>query len=54
MGEAGDIHILQPTSLRRERSDPWGLHVEVSGDMVSFCTTPSPTGDWTLTGETYG
>lgn len=50
MGEAGDIHILQPTSLRRERSDPWGLHVEVSGDMVSF-VQQSPTGEWTLTGE---
>lgn len=52
MGEAGDIHILQPTSLRRERSDPWGLHVEVSGVMVSFVLTRVQL--VTLTGETHG
>lgn len=52
MGEAGDIHILQPTSLRRERSDPWGLHVEVSEGHGLFGLTRVQLA--TLRGETHG
>lgn len=53
MGEAGgDIHILQPTSSRRERSDPWGLHVKVSGVYGLFYLTGVQLA--ILTGETHG
>jgi hypothetical protein len=40
--EGKGIRILPPTSSQRARSDPWGLYMIVSGDVVSLYRTGSP------------
>jgi hypothetical protein len=40
--ERKGIRILQPTSSQRERSDPWGLYMIVSGDLISSYPEKGP------------